>query len=301
MASQARLNKTPYLHLLLTLFLFLVFTTTSCYESDGPSSASDSSLDRVRQTGELHVGYFLFEPTIVEGEDGKLQGVFIELVESIADALDAEVVYHKVDLANFVAGLHSRQYDVSIGATFATPQRAAAVAFTRPIFYAGYTGVVQRGQAAQYQRWQDIDRAGLHVAVKQGSAIDDFVREHFQNAEIVRLTGSDLTLPLAAVSSGQADVGLMNQITVFTYLREHPELEEVLSRNPVAPTNFSWAVRQDDQRWLNYLDTCIEYYTNTGDLYRWESQNGIPLMHMEERLVFPEMSYPQYWQLQDQQ
>jgi len=285
---------------ILAFTLFAALASAGCKGSEGTGAATESALDRIRQTGEIHVGYFLFEPTIMEGEGDNLRGVFVDIIESVAAALDARVVYHKVDLANFVAGLQSRQYDVSIGATFATPQRATAVVFTRPIFYAGYTGVVQRGQAAQYQRWQDMDRAGLRVAVKQGSAIDDFVRQHFRNAEIVRLTGSDLTLPLAAVSSGQADVGLMNQLTVFTYLREHPELEEVLARNPVAPTNFSWAVRQDDQRWLNFLDTCIEYFVNTGDMYRWESQHGIPLMHVDQRLVFPEMSYPQYWRLQEQ-
>ena len=74
-------------------------------EADGPGV---STLDKVRKTGELHVGYFLFEPTIMERSDGKLKGVFIDLIESIADSLDAKVVYHKVDLAKFAAGLQSR-------------------------------------------------------------------------------------------------------------------------------------------------------------------------------------------------
>ena len=110
------------------------------------------------------------------------------------------------------------------------------MAFTHPLFYAGYTGVVPKGTTTKYMKWQDLDRADLRVAVKQGSAIDDFVRDNFKHAQIVRLSGADLTLPLAAVSAKQADVGLMNQLTVFTYLREHPELEEILSKDPVAPT-----------------------------------------------------------------
>jgi hypothetical protein len=84
---------------------------------------------------------------------------------------------------------------------------------------------------------------------------------------------------------------------VFTYLREHAELEEVLTGSPIAPTNFSWAVRQDDPRWLNYVNTCLEYYENTGDLYRWESRYGIPLLHAEQRLVFPEKSQAEYWRV----
>ena len=284
---------------LIVISICAILVLGGCNNENTTQTSQISSLDRVRETGELHVSYFLFEPTIVETEDGELAGVFIDLVEAIAESLNARVIYHDVDLANFVAGLQSRQYDLSIGATFATPQRATAVAFTRPIFYAGYTGVIQKGQANQYQTWQDLDRSDLRVAVKQGSAIDDFVRINFQAADVVTLAGPDLTLPLAAVSAGQADVGLMNQLTVFTYLREHPELEEVLSTNPVATTYFSWAVRQDDQQWLNFLNTSIDYFINTGDLYYWESKHGIPLMHVDQQFVFPEMSYPEYWRLQD--
>ena len=306
--TQRKVSRLSRTFIFISLAVFLVISGSACQRSGGTGDSNGgnvevvNTLDQIRQTGELHVGYFLFEPTIMEDrETEKLRGVFIDLIEAIAKSLNARVVYHKVDLANFVAGLQSSQYALSIGATFATPQRATAVEFTRPIFYCGYTGVVQKGQAGKYRRWQDIDQSGLRVAVKQGSAIDDFVRENFRNAEIVRLTGSDLTLPLAAVSSGQADVGLMNQLTVFTYLREHPELEEVLPTNPIAPTHFSWAVRPGDARWLNFLDTAIEYYINTGDLYHWESRYGIPLMHMERKLIFPEMSYPEYWRLQEQQ
>lgn len=253
---------------------------------------------KVRQMKKLNVGYFLFEPTIMEDKDsGRLKGVFIDMIEAIGKSLDAEIVYNKVDLANFAAGLQSHQYDVSIGATFATPQRATAVLFTNPLFYAGYTGVAKKGKGAAYQKWQDLDKTGLRVAVKQGSAIDDFVRENFTRAEVIRLTGPDLTLPLAAVSATQADVGLMNQVTVLTYLREHPELEEVIPRTPVAPTYFSWAVRPDDLRWLLFLNTCIDYYLNSGSFSYWESKYGIPLMHPQQRLGFPEASYPDYWKL----
>lgn len=280
------------------IILLLTLFCTSC-QTNQPGTVA-SSLDRIRSTKELNVGYFVFEPTIMEDPNTKkLSGVFIDLVQTLGKALDAKVVFHKVDLANFVAGLQSQQYELSIGATFATPQRATSVLFTRPIFYAGYTGVCKKGQASRYSTWQSLDRSNLTIAVKQGSAIDDFVRENFKNAKIIRLTGQDLTLPLAAVSAGQADVGLMNQLTVFTYLRAHPELEETLSKNPVAPTYFSWAVRPDDIRWLLYLNTFLEYMENTGDTYHFESKYGIPLMHMKHELAFPDQSLPEYWKLRE--
>ncbi|MCL4198383.1 MAG: transporter substrate-binding domain-containing protein [Phycisphaerales bacterium] len=275
-----------------------ILAPAGCERQTTPGTTQADTLAKVRQSKELHVGYFLFEPTIMEDRStGELKGVFIDMIESIGKALGAKVVYHKVDLANFAAGLQSHQFDLSIGATFATPQRATAVAFTNGLFYCGYTGVVKKGDAARFSTWQDLDKAGLRVAVKQGSAIDDFVRVNFRNADVVRLEGPDLTLPLAAVSAGQADVGLMNQLTVFTYLRAHPELDEVLARTPIASTYFSWAIRQEDENWLRFINTCIDYYQNTGDFFYWTSKYGVPLMHRKAELEFPEMSYPEYWRL----
>ena len=293
--TKAKTRPTPY-WLYVAILAGVILLAGACKQGPTPQSQGDT-LDRVRSTKELKVGYFIFEPTIMEDPNtGQRSGVFIDLIESIAKSLDAKVVYQKVDLANFAAGLQSRQYDLCIGATFATPQRATAVLFTRPLFYSGYTGVAPKGQAAKYTTWQDLDSPNLRVAVKQGSAIDDFVRENFKRAQVVRLTGPDLTLPLAAVSSGQADVGLMNQQTVFTYLRAHPELEEVLAKTPIAPTNFAWAVRPDDLRWLQFLNTSLEYFENTGEMYRFESKYGVPLMHLKQEFVVPESANPAYWQ-----
>jgi polar amino acid transport system substrate-binding protein len=276
----------------------LAIPLAACRATPPSSQAHADTLEKVRATKELNVGYFIYEPTIMEDpRTGKLSGVFIDMIESIAKSLDARVIYHKETLANFVAGLQSGEFGLSIGATFATPQRATAVLFTRPIFYAGYTGVVVKGRAKQFPTWQSMDRAGLRVAVLQGSAVDDFVRVNFKSAKVVRLPGGDLTLPLVAVSAGQADTGLVNQLTVLLYLRAHPELEEVLAKDPIAPTNFSWAVRPDDIRWLLYLNTCLEYLENTGETYSYEGKYGIPLLHMKQELVFPGMSSPDYWKL----
>lgn len=294
-------STTPESRRVLLTVLILLLVTTACTNSAGPSgqnakNGSSDTLDRIRSTKELHVGYFVFEPTIMENpNDGKLSGIFVDMIESIAKSLDAKVVYHKVDLANFAAGLQSRQFDLCIGATFATPQRATAVLFTRPIFYAGYTGLAKPQNAKSFPTWQSMDRSGVRVAVKQGSAIDDFVRDNFHKAQIVRLTGADLTLPLAAVSAGQADVGLMNQLTVFTYHKAHPELTEVLANTPIASTNFSWSVRPEDVRFLFFLNTALEYLENTGEVYRYESQYGIPLFHRLDTFGISKMSSQAYW------
>ena len=79
----------------------------------------------------------------------------------------------------------------------------------------------------------------------------------------------------------------MNQITVFTFLREHPELIEVMASEPKATTYFSWAVKQNDLVWLNYINTCIDYMINSGEMVNYEQKYGVPLMHTKLEFYFP--------------
>jgi polar amino acid transport system substrate-binding protein len=208
----------------------------------------------------------------------EVHGTFVEALRAIARELGVNVTFVEVDLAKFAAGLQNDQYDVSIGPTFRTIPRAKAVAFTDTIFYLGYDGVTKQGRAHEFRQESDLDRPGVKVAVKEGSAIHTYVARHFKQTDVLVLSGTDLALPLQAVSSGQADVGLMNEHTVEYYARAHPEVEVVLAATPIQVVGMSWAVRPQDYRWLHFLNTALEALVSTGQMAAWErSSYGRPL------------------------
>ena len=270
------------------LVVFSIVLLTSCGNNNTNFNQVESTLDKVIKEKKLRVGYFIFEPTIMKSsESGNLEGIFIDMIEKIAKSIspDVQVIYQETKLSDFSVGLNSKQFDLCIGATFATPQRATSVLFTSPLFYCGYTGVVLQKDSAKYTDWSEINTKNVKTAVLNGSAIADLMRTDFLNANIAGFPGSDLTIPLAAVSSGQADVGLMNEVTVRTYLREHPELIEIFKDKPIAATYFSWSVRPDDIKWVNYLNTCIEYLQNTGEMLRYENKYNVPLRHRKEEFI----------------
>lgn len=243
-----------------------------------------SVFDKVQSSGVLRVGYFLFEPATMHDKDGKPYGLFVDIVEQLAKDLRWKVEYKQVDLKNFAAALQSGDFDLSIGATFSSPNRASGVAFTQPLYHLGYTGVTTPDKVNKFKTWADIDQPGVKVAVKQGSAIGDYVRRNFTKATIVALEEPALSAPLAAVP-GQADVGLMNQITVYTYLRDNPKanIKEILADQPVEFTGICWAVRQGDPKWLEFVNTSIKHFEDTGRTQEWERKYKIPYLYHEKR------------------
>lgn len=265
--------------------LFTVLSGCTDQAEESSAGKAVSVLDRVQSKGVLKVGYFLFEPTTMHDQSGKPYGLFVDMVEQLAKDARWTVEYKQVDLKNFAAALQAGEFDLSIGATFSSPSRALGVAFTDPIFYLGYTGVTTPEKAMRFRKWADLDQPAVRVAVKQGSAIGDYVRRNFTKATIVALEEPALSAPLAAVP-GQADVGLMNQVTVFSYLRDNPDkkLVEILGDQPVEFTGISWAVRQGDPKWLEFINTSIKHYEDTGRFQEWEKKYKIPYLYRQKRL-----------------
>jgi ABC-type amino acid transport substrate-binding protein len=244
------------------------------------AGAPASAFDRVQQSGVLRVGYFLFEPTVMHDEANKPYGLFVDVVEQLAKDLRWTVEYKQVDLKNFAAGLSVGDYDLSIGATFSSPSRASGAMFTEPLFYLGYTGVTSAANAQRFKTWSDVDQAGVRVAVKQGSAIGDYATRNFRNAEVLSLEQAGLGAPLAAVPA-QADIGLMNQVTNFCYMRDNPNagLVEVLADKPMEFTGVCWAVAPGDLRMLDFVNTAIKHYGDSGRLSEWMARYKIPYLY----------------------
>jgi ABC-type amino acid transport substrate-binding protein len=266
----------------------LVAACASCAgpaASPAPAAATPAvvnTFDEILRRGELRAGYHVEPPSITKDpHTGKLGGAFIRSVETIAAALKVKATFVEVDLANFSTSLEQRECDVSLGPTFKTIGRAQTVAFTNSLYYLGYDAVVKKGTAAKYPDDRALDRKLVRVAVRTGSPIDQYVHDHYPQAQIVATTGSDLTLPLQAVSSGQADVGFMNEHTVEAYVKGHPEVVAIFTDHSRQMGGMAWAVRREDQQLLNFLNTSIEYLIASGQMEQWEreSHEGRSLRH----------------------
>ncbi len=270
--------------LLASLVLLLGACAPKSAEQPGTPAVAGDTFERVQKSGTLRVGYFTFEPaTMLDPGSQTPRGLFVDMIEDIAREMKWKVEYVQVDLKNFAAGLNAGQFDLSIGATFSSPSRAGGVSFTTPLFYMGYTGVTTSANAGRFKTWESVDQPGVRVAVKQGSAIADYVRGHFKKAEVVSLEAPGLNAPLAAVPA-QADIGLMNQLTVFSYLRDNKgaggaTLTEVLADDPKEFTGICWAVRADDLRWLAFINTCLKHEVDTGRFDEYAARYDVPYLY----------------------
>ncbi|WP_127091116.1 substrate-binding periplasmic protein [Aquabacter cavernae] len=235
--------------------------------SAGAQPAGAQVMDRILKDKTIKVGYIPSPPgTIKDPATGEVKGYYVDGLRYIFKTIGVEPVLVETTWANFAAGLQSGQFDMSIAGTFATIQRAAAVEFTKPIHYLGYSAIVKKGDE-RFKALADFNQDGLKIAVVQGGAAQEYVRENFPKATIVALGTGNLTAPFVEVSAGRADVGVEDAWQARRYASVQPGVVDLFQANPYNLLPIAWTVKRGNQDLLNFLNTSIDFMLLTG---RWE-------------------------------
>lgn len=120
------------------LLLFLVAGASALAGcSDYPKDVQDT-LNGIRQDGVLLVGVIENPPWVIRGESGP-EGLEPEIVQSLANQLNAEVRWRWGSTAELIHTLEQRQLHLVIGGLTTGPRLPKTVAATRPFYTSRYT------------------------------------------------------------------------------------------------------------------------------------------------------------------
>ncbi|MEP9355820.1 transporter substrate-binding domain-containing protein [Xanthobacter sp. KR7-65] len=239
----------------------------ACIVAANVQTAAAQVMDRILKDKSIKIGYIPSPPgTIKDPASGEVKGYYVDGVRYIFKTIGVEPVFVETTWANFAAGLQSGQFDLSMAGTFATIQRAAAVEFTKPIHYLGYSAIVKKGDE-RFKALSDFNKDGLKIAVVQGGAAQEYVKENFPNATVVALGTGNLTAPFMEVSAGRADVGIEDAWQARRYASQQPGVTDLFQDNPYNLLPIAWTVKRGNQDLLNFMNTAIDFMLLTG---RWE-------------------------------
>ncbi len=133
--------------------------------------------------GVLRASINLGNPVLAAGTPEEPSGVTVDLAREIAARLGVAVELLCFDAARkSYEALHTKIAD--IGFLAIEPEREAELAFTAP--YVLIEGVYVVPDGAAIAEPADIDRHGVRVGVKRGSAYDLFLTRNLATAEVVR-------------------------------------------------------------------------------------------------------------------
>lgn len=173
------------------------------------SNASSAVIEDLAPTGTLRASINLGNPVLAQGTPDAPAGVTVELARELAARLDVPVEFVCFDAARksfeaMVGGLA----DICFLAI--DPAREAEVAFTAP--YVVIEGVFAVPEDSAITRAADVDREGVRVGVKDGSAYDLFLARTLEQATLVR---GDEGVDVFLADGLEAGAGIRQPVTDF--------------------------------------------------------------------------------------
>jgi polar amino acid transport system substrate-binding protein len=167
------------------------------------AGAQSEALTKLARNGELRAALIASNPVLVtRGADGQLGGVSVELARALATKLGVSLrLMSYENPARYNESLGKDEWDIGLAAR--DPSRGERLAFS-DVFMEVDNGYVAR-PGVSLKTVDEVDRAGIKIAVAQGSAPDSFLTRTIKNAEIVRIPGG-LAPAREVLATGRADV-----------------------------------------------------------------------------------------------
>lgn len=233
-----------------------------------PEAAANDRFKEVMDRGVLRVGVLgAFKPWSFRAPDGAMQGIEVDLAQSVADALGVELEPVVVTSANRMEFLQQGRIDLIIGGMYDTAARREVIGIVEPAYWSsGPTLMARKGVISD---WEDI--RGKPVCAKQGVYYNSLIERQY-DVTLVSFTGNAESKE--ALRSGRCIAWLYDDVSIMADL-EDPEWSDFDMPLPVIfnnPWGAAVPVEERDGAWGVFM---------SGMAYRWHADGK--LVELEEK------------------
>nr|WP_183085281.1 transporter substrate-binding domain-containing protein [Trinickia fusca] len=242
----------------------LVCAGTACAQTgDAPSAAPASHLDAVLARGTLRVCTTGdYKPYSFYREDGRFEGIDIDMAESLAKSLGVKTAYVKTTwptLTNdFVA-----KCDIAVGGISTTLERQKRVFFTAPYMIDGKTPITRCADVDKFQSIEQIDRPSTRAIVNPGGTNERFAKQYFPHANLT-VYPDNVTI-FKQILTGKADVMVTDASETLLQQKLNPGLCSVHPDKPFQYGEKAYMVPRDDLAFQQYVDQWLHLSRATGE------------------------------------
>jgi len=181
-------------------------------------------------------------------------GYDIDVMTELASDLGVEVEFVPTDWKTLVSGVTSGKYHIT-GSASVSPARAKAAGYSTSYFALATVPLVLKKNGDRFSDWEDLNKPDVTVAATLGTTQEQQVKDFFPDAthQIVEAPARDFQ----EVLSGRADAHITSNVEASTLVEKYSQMMVVPVSEPRAPTPVAMLLPQDDQVWINYVNTWI--------------------------------------------
>ncbi|MCS0497773.1 transporter substrate-binding domain-containing protein [Ancylobacter sp. MQZ15Z-1] len=194
---------------------------------------------------------------------GRWKGLVPDIMEAMFSKLGVKIEYVETQWGTAVAGLQSNRFDL-LGAYNATPERAKAIDFTKPMGELKFAILTLKGPADAYSTWDKIDTPSVRLAAIDGAGATRALLPLLPKTNWSIVQSSDnMYLEL---QSGRADALVTSDVQIGQYLEKRKDGIMVVP-TPVRaqPTNIGLR-KNEDKTLVDWLDGQLDQMRADGTL-----------------------------------
>ncbi|MDO5605857.1 MAG: ABC transporter substrate-binding protein [Paracoccus sp. (in: a-proteobacteria)] len=221
------------------------------------SAVQANVMDDILGRGELRIAVQTQGPPVsFVDKNGTRTGLAIDLAQMMADDLGVRLVIQDYDWKGLIPALLSGKVDMIAADMTPTPQRAAQLLFSRPMFYQETVAIVADNSTAT--SWEELNRAGLNIGATQASSYSEAIKKFMPDATLKEFAGGTAATA-QALATGRLDAMVSDLGNVSSFVNEFGNLrilDGVITREPLA-----FAVGPDSVHLKFWLDNYVELIT----------------------------------------
>jgi cyclohexadienyl dehydratase len=222
-------------------------------QSAPPTANAANALARIQQNGTLRVctpgDYKPF--SFMRGPDS-YEGLDIDLMGSLATALNAKPQFVKTTWANLLADFTAGKCDIAVGGISVSLDRQKQAYFSAPYMINGKTPIARCADAAKYQSIEAIDQPSVRVIVNPGGSNERFAKTKLTHAHLI-VHPDNLTI-FDELVKGNADVFVTEAAEAIVQSKAHPELCPINPDKPLQYAEMAYMLPTGDEPFKRFVD-----------------------------------------------
>ncbi len=224
-------------------------------------------LDQVLKAGVLRVGTTMDTPVFsMRDESGQLKGLDIDLLETLAAALDVRIDYVKMTFGTMLPDLLADKFDMAMSGMGRTFDRARVATFSKPYMRYGKLMMIRSADAGKYKTLADLDRPGIKIAFNRGGLNDRFANTEFKYVTPAGYPSNKLAT--ADLLDGKVDAQVQDSTAAVYMARNNPALAAMSPDRVFHPVFVAALLRHEDQTLQNFVNIWIDQIEMDGTLAR---------------------------------
>lgn len=245
----------------------VAFAIVAMLMAAAPACAdSDSLLQQIKDRGSIIICEAAYPPYNVKNpKTSEWEGLDVDIEAELAKTLSVKITRVDTSFAALVPSINTHKCDLSTAATYITPGRAEQVLFTRP--FAAETKTVFVPLSSTAKTYADIDKEGITIVTRAGTAEETYAKRFFKHATIKVLT-SDATQPhLLEVAAGRADAAFAGYVGSIIFIKQNANLKlRPIGDTLLDPTPFAFMLPRGEYHFQQYLDVFFNDLERLGTL-----------------------------------